>query len=246
MSAPRVAAEEWRGLVPLHSTRDDVFRLFGECSNAKGFCEFMLRDEEVHITLSTNERCSERVPLHTVLMIERQLQVGTTLTALGLDKRRFKSFNPWTPQRREYRAYIDEESGLILKSFQGEIFQINYIPPGKERSVCAGYYRKPREFAQVTPEHVPYVFIRCPKSSVVAGDKIAITAYYVATGQRNSLLWLSSAGRIIEGQHTKRIILDTSGIDGPTVTVTVERHDGTYGRMTDSCVLSISPKPKNL
>ena len=205
----------------------------------------MLPNEEIYITLSSNERCSESVPIHTVLMIERHLQNGTTLTALGLDKRRFKSFNPWTPQRKEYRAYIDEESGLILKSFQGEIFQINYIPPKNERRVCGGYYQKPKEFVEVTPEHVPYVFIRCPKSPVIAGDKIAITANHAPTGQRNFFLWVSSGGKIIEGQNTKRIILDTTGLNGPTINVTVERHDGMQGRMTDQCVISISPKPAN-
>ena len=245
MSAPRVAAEEWRGLVPLHSTRDDVARLFGECSNAERFCEFMLPNEEVRITLSSNELCFEGVPIHTILMIERQLQDGTTLTALGLEKRRFKSFNPWVPQDKNYRAYIDEQSGLLLKSFRGEIFQINYIPPKNERKVCAGYYRKPREFVEVWSEHVPYVDIRCPMSPVVAGDKIAITAHYAPTGQRNLLFWQTTGGQIVEGKHPKRVILDTSGLDGPNVTITVERHDGNYGRMTDSCVVSISPKPKN-
>lgn len=203
----------------------------------------MLPNEEILITLSTNE-CAEGVPPHTVLMIERQLQNGTTLSALGWDKRRFKSFNPWHSGNTDYRAYIDEKSGLLLKSFREEIFQINYIPVKDERQICPVYYRKPKEFVQVFAEHVALVDLRCPQTDTFAGDKIAITAYYAATGQRNRLKWESTGGRILEGQYTKRIILDTTALAGQTITVTVERAVDPYHRVTGSCVIHILPKPE--
>jgi len=239
-----VAAEEWRGIVPLRSTRADVARVFGECANAERFCEFLIPNEEITITLSSNQDCPEGVPADTVLMIERQLQNGTTLTALGLNKRHFKTFNPWYSGNNDYRAYFDEKSGLLLKSFQGHIFQINYIPPKGERRICADYYRKPKQFVQVLPEHVPYVDVRCPETAF-AGDKVAITAFYVSTGERRSLLWNSSAGRIIEGQNTRKIMLDTTGLDGQMITVTVERRTGLFHRMSASCTIRVLPKPDN-
>ena len=144
-------AAEWRGIIPLRSTRADVVRLFGECANAEVGCEFMLPNEEILITFSTVDTCPAGVPPHTVLIVQRELQTGTTLQALGLDQRRFESFNPAFRRDRDYRGYMDEKSGLLLKSFRGEIFQINYIPTKKERAICLGLYRKPKDFVAVVP-----------------------------------------------------------------------------------------------
>ena len=239
----RASAEEWRGIVPLHSTREDVARVFGECANADKFCEFALPNEEIFIELSTTEFCPN-IPINTVLMIERILQNETTLAALGLDKRRFKSFNPAIPPISGYRAYIDEKEGLILKSFRGQIFGINHIPNNKERQVCRGYYRKPKELARVISEHVPFVRIECPQPNPIGGEKVVITASYGHTGGWNRLTWATTGGRIMEGQHTKKIVLDTTGLDGRSITVTVEREDGFQHISADSCVLKVSAAVK--
>lgn len=242
LSAQHVAAEEWRGIVPLSSTREDVVRLFGECSDQPGTCSFTLPNEVILIVFA-RDYCPEGVPPDTVLMIERQLQKGTTLATLGLDKRRFKTFNPWYPGNTSYLAYIDEKSGLLLKSLRGEIFQINYIPTKNERPTCARFYRKPKEFVDVTPEHVPWVNIRCPQTAST-GDKIVITADYAPTGERNLLTWHTTGGKIVEDQDPKKIFLDTSGLEGKIITITVERDNGNRGRMSGSCVVRILPKPK--
>src|ERR1044071_9186112 len=47
---------------------------------------------------------------------------ATTFSALQVDKRRFKSFDPSTRRNRGYRGYIDDKAGLLLKSLSGEIF----------------------------------------------------------------------------------------------------------------------------
>ena len=243
ISVQHVVAEEWRGIVPLRSTREDVVRLFGECSSRQSSCSFTLPNEEILIEFA-RDFCPESVPPDTVLMIERQLQDGTSLSTLGLDKRRFKTFNPWYPGNTSYLAYFDEKSGLLLKAFRGEIFQINYIPAKDERATCARYYRKPKEFVGVVPEHVPYVNIRCP-GTTFAGDKIVITADYARTGERNLLTWNTTGAKIIGGQDPKKILVDTSGLEGQTITVTVERHNGNFGRMNDTCVVRILPKTSN-
>lgn len=43
------AAKEWRGIVPLRSTREDVVRTFRQCENSNPSCEFTLNGEFVHI-----------------------------------------------------------------------------------------------------------------------------------------------------------------------------------------------------
>lgn len=54
-----VAAKEWRGIVPLHSTRADVARLFNTCFDREGGCTFRVGNEEVYIVFSSGAVVSE-------------------------------------------------------------------------------------------------------------------------------------------------------------------------------------------
>jgi len=239
-----VSAEEWRGLTPLKSTRADVVRIFDECKANESYCEFTIENEDVVIVFADVRNCVG-VPADTILSIQRELQHETTFAALGLDKRRFKSFDP-LPKEFGYRGFIDDQSGLLLKSFRGQIFQINYIPTKKERSSCPDYYRDPREFVQVFLPHVQTVTsVDCPKTKPVAGEKVVIVANYARTGQRITVEWYSTSGRILSGEKTRQILFDTTGLEGKEVTVTVEMNDGSHHTATGSCSFSVSPRPNN-
>jgi hypothetical protein len=156
LTAQPASAEEWRGLTPLKSTRADVVKIFNECNDQQESCEFAIEDEDITIEFAGTQNCSG-VPSGTVLSIQRDLRKETTLEALGFDKRRFKSFDPSTPPNLGYRAFIDEQAGLLLKSLHGQIFQINYIPAEKERSACPNYYANPRDFVEVFLPHFQVV-----------------------------------------------------------------------------------------
>lgn len=236
-AVPQVLAEEWRGIVPLRSTRADVVRLFGECAGSESSCEFMLPNEEILIEFAT-PACSYAVAPDTVLMVQRELQTGTTLEALGLDRRRLKSFNPAASRYKGYQGYFDEKSGLLLKSFRGEIFQIIYIPTEKERLVCPSFYSRPKDFVAVFFEHMGVVAVECPETATI-GEKLVCSASYARTGARNTLTWLTTGGRIVQGQHTKKILLDTSGFQGTSIVVTVERNDGYYHVGAASCTVKL-------
>src|SRR5689334_11546215 len=118
--APHVEAEEWRGLTPMKSTRADVVRIFKACEGQDSQCEFTNENEDIMIEFAGVQNCAG-VPAGTVLSIERDLRKETTLEALGFDKRRFKSFDPSTPPKLGYRAFIDEQAGLLLKALRGRI-----------------------------------------------------------------------------------------------------------------------------
>jgi hypothetical protein len=241
----RVDAEEWRGLTPLKSTRADVVRIFNECKDQHGPCEFTIENEDITIEFAGTQNCTG-VPADTVLSIQRDLRHETSLEALGFDKRRFKSFDPSSPPKLGYRAFIDEQAGLLLKSLRGQIFQINYIATEKERSACPNYYSDPRAFVEVFLPHFQVVdSVECPRNGVVAGEKVPISASYARTGQRILLTWSSTGGRIIEGPMPRNVFLDTTGLGGKEVTVTVELSDGTQHTATGSCSFSVAPPPKN-
>jgi len=244
VTAQRVEAEEWRGLAPLKSTRADVMRVFNECKDQQGSCEFAIDNEDITIEFAGVQNCAG-VPVDTVLSIQRDLRHETTLEALGFDKHRFKSFDPSTPQKLGYRAFIDEQAGLLLKSLRGQIFQINYIATEKERSACPNYYSDPRAFVEVFLPHFQIVnSVECPQNSPVAGEKVPIVATYTRTGQRILLTWHSTGGRVIEGPTSRNILLDTAGLAGKEVTVTVELSDGSQHTASGSCSFSVSP-PRN-
>ena len=238
LAVQEVVAEEWRGLKPLRSTRADVVRLFGECADDKTYCEFTIDNEDISINFSGNENCNS-LPPGTVLSIQRELANATTFQALHLDPRRFKSFNPSKPLNLGYRGFIDEESGLLLKSFQAQLFQINYIAGKKERQLCPGYYSKPREFVAVYLPHVPVIqTVDCPPT-VTAGEKVMISAFYASTGERFFLTWEATNGRIIKGQTMRKIWLDTTGVTDRQIIVSVELNDGLQHTAFASCTMKV-------
>jgi len=243
-TASQAGAEQWRGLTPLLSTRADVVRVFGQCANKEQYCYFNIKNEEILIVFSKPQDCE--LAADTVLSIQRVLEVGTTFAALGLDPRRFKSFDPSWPRGMGYRGYIDEKDGLLLKTFGGEVFQINYIAGRKDWPVCQSYYRRPREFVEVIFPHVPTITsVGCPETGIVAGEKVVIKANYARTGQRISLAWDTTAGRIIEGENTSKILLDTTGVQDKAITVTVELNDGSHHTATASCTFNVSQRSRN-
>ena len=245
ITARHVVAEEWRGLVPLKSTRADVVRLFNECNDKESLCEFTSEKEEINIQFSNDESCKS-VPFDTVLSIQRDLRNMTTFATLQLDKRRFKSFDPSSPRNLGYRGFIDDDAGLLVKTDREGIFQINYIAAKKDRPACPGYYARPREFVAVVLPHVMMVnSVTCPDSTVIAGEKVPIATTYPPTGQRISLTWESTGGRIIEGPIQRKIFLDTTGLEGKSVTVTVEVNDGFQHTATGSCTFIVAPRPKD-
>ena len=234
-----VAAEEWRGLIPGRSTREDVVRQFKQCAGSDQYCELTLPDEDVYITFSSPTSCVQKPSPDVVLLIERELVKPVTLESLDLNRKRFKSFDPTWPRRLGYRGYIDVKAGLALKAFNNQIFQIYHFPVATFRNVCPAFYRKPREFLEAYLEHVPIVLLQCPKLAVAPGELVGVKAIY-HRGLSIRLLWEVSAGRIVQGAGRRHMVLDTTGLGGQTVNVTVERADSAGGISMDDCKIVIS------
>lgn len=84
----------------------------------------------------------------------------------------------------------------------------------------------------------PAVMIECPASKVQPGTIIALTAH--APDAEFSYLWKASAGKIVSGQDTRTITLDTSGLAGQTIYVSVKIEDGNGLGAATSCAVEIS------
>lgn len=233
-------ADEWRGIVPGRSTREDVAAQFPQCSASTDVCELSLPDQDVYIKFSSPSSCNDKTP-GTVLRIERELVTPATLLSLNLARNRFKTFDPTRPRRIGYLGYIDDKAGLLLKAFNNRIFQIHHIPVPAQRQGCSTYYRYPRKFVETWVEHAPFVNIRCPKAAASAGQPLRFEADYIR-GLSILLTWAVD-GKIVNRAGRRQFVLDTTGLEGRTLTIQVERMDSTGFISAGTCKVLIS-QPK--
>lgn len=100
------------------------------------------------------------------------------------------------------------------------------------------------QLADLVPEAYPggdppTLSLSCP-SRAEAGSEITLTADTVESDEF-VFLWTLSGGKILAGQRTRTITVDTTGLVGQTISVTVEVNDGNQHMMFASCALQILP-----
>lgn len=133
-------AKEWRGIVPLHSTRTDVERLLGK-PNAK-YDRYDFDNERVDITYSRHS-CAEgaqwNVPRDTVTQIRISPKQKLRLADLQLDLSKYKKVND--PHVQVHTIYWNEEEGIQYVVFvgggedDGMILEIYYEPATTDASL---------------------------------------------------------------------------------------------------------------
>jgi hypothetical protein len=242
-----VSAKEWRGIVPLHSTRADVVRQFG-CDPGQG-CKVRVGNEEAYFVFSSDTgeaiKCAKDLPPNTVLLIEVQLINPPKLSAFRINKNQFRTFDPSTPPHTGYKGYIDEKEGMIIKTYKGKVLQVDYIAAGKDVALCPDYYEDPESFIQLFIEHCcPTVYVDCPRQAPIDGERITLSAS-TGAGGRLRFNWRVSAGKIVAGQGTMKITVDTTGAGGRTITETIEMDYGNGHLTATYCEFPVSVHREN-
>lgn len=213
-------AMEWEGLVPAVSTRSDVVRLFGRCSDKNSPCEFEFKGDRIRIVLSGTihdefYRCTKTLPPETVLLIE-----VTPSRRIPLKRFRRSELTP-LGSSLGFQAYTNAGAGLVIKAQNGKAIQLNYVAAAADNHRCADYYSNPIKFVQVVT-HCPPVTLQGPNGTVSAGEIISFQAD-VAEDPKLTLVWILSAGKIVS-QSGRSISIDTTGVSGPKLKVTVQAH----------------------
>jgi hypothetical protein len=179
-AATVLSAKEWRGIVPLHSTRADVARLFNECVDDGGGCSFARGNEQVLLVFSGEsgfKECPEKLPSETVLLIEVKLIRPIKFSDLRIDKKSLKRFDPATPKNIGYLGYLDEIAGLVIQTYKGDVLQFDYIAAKRDVKSCPSYYESPQSFVQIFIEGCcPSLVLTCPQAKPRAGEKIKFAA----------------------------------------------------------------------
>lgn len=229
-------SKEWRGIVPLHSTREDVIRLLNQCKNSNPSCEFTLPDEFIHLEFSGDAKlhnCSPGLKRDTVLLIEVFPTRPLSLKKSGFNKRDFKTVDVSDSTKN----YLDEQNGIVLKVEKSKVIQVDFIPILAERDLCSSYYENPVAFVQWPSDlHVPVIYLSCPSKRTPAGEPIELSADIAGT-PKITFLWTLTRGKIISGQGTRVIKVDTTGLSGQTIVATAK-----LGRFQSSCEFRLDAK----
>jgi hypothetical protein len=130
----------WRGIVPLHSTRADVERIFGASTN-ECKCLYKAADMAIHVEYAV-DRCKGvipgwNVPADTVLRFTLRPTVQQHFSELKLDTekytvRRDDTFTTYYANRSEGIEYAVSSDGMVNS--------VSYIPSsGDDGLRCSGF-----------------------------------------------------------------------------------------------------------
>jgi len=130
-----VRAQGWRGVVPLHSTRQEVERLLGSPKKSNGsFSSYETKTEEVRVFYSitsceTDKSAEWNVPLGTVIQFTVYPKQKLPLANLKLDNAKFQRQPDYHVQGVVY--YFNRADGIvvdtrILEGNVEDVFGITY------------------------------------------------------------------------------------------------------------------------
>ena len=249
--AVQAQAKSWRGIVPLRSNRDDVARVVNQpiSSDTVRF-RYEAPTEVVEFLFSGREAyasdCEKALPLGTVLLIDIKPKTELRLVDSQLNKTKLKELEPSADFIIDGRAYMDENEGFVITASNGIVQRIVYIAAREDQHLCATYYEEPRRFAnRILCILCPTISVSCP-DEVKDGNLVSFTAYITVGTLPTPLTytWAVTGGKIVEGQGTESIKVDSKGLQGKTITATVDVGgiDPACNR-TASCSTPINRKP---
>jgi len=206
-------AKEWRGIVPLRSTRADVERTLGKPNAPYG--RYKIENEEADIGYS-GDRCDNgwNVPRDTVIRILVSLSGKRRLSEFNLDMNKFKKWSDTHLIGNTY--YTNRDEGVTYRVLEnGVVLSIYYEPTTEDEGLqCASSTSPPTE--STSNPHCPLISVSC---STLINQEYTCTVNY-SGGQlegKQQYEWSVSIGRIISGQGTHSVKGRTNCVGVPTV-----------------------------
>ena len=161
VSTSTALAKDWRGILPMHSTRQDVEALLGPppplpegraYTSDETRLSYHLADADVFIVFASKEfqkrnNC-EMVAHGTVMMIEVTPKDEMFVSNLKLDEKVFRKFHSAKTPGVDYEAFFDEQEGLIIRVSEGKVDRMVYLASAPDRERCPGFYEAPEQFVQ--------------------------------------------------------------------------------------------------
>jgi hypothetical protein len=123
---------DWRGIVPLHSTRADVERLLGRPVEGSSHL-YQTGNEKISVTYSQRPCDYDwQVPLDTVINISVHSMNPPAFAALKLDERRYEKRSD--PHLKSLVYYVNQEQGInyTVDTAAGVVTGVEYFPSAKD------------------------------------------------------------------------------------------------------------------
>jgi hypothetical protein len=133
LAVSTISAKTWRGIEPLHSTRDDVKRLLGEPEKSSTYAFLYRSQDEIAVihfqTTSCKDECGFgwNVPLETVISIGVIPKTKSGKAELSLTDK-FKVENT----DGGFVYYTNEEEGVSVEKYNGTITLKTFLPANIE------------------------------------------------------------------------------------------------------------------
>ena len=157
-----VSAKDFRGILPMHSTREDVEAAFGppppsenkHYTSNKDWAIYRFDGLEVFIDY-TNEKslkeskCDPTVAAGIVRLIRVVPRIDMLVSELTLNERSFRKYEASDPQFREHVGFLDETEGLAIGTFKGLVSEMIYVASASDRQRCPGFYGNLEDLARV-------------------------------------------------------------------------------------------------
>jgi hypothetical protein len=218
-SAALTQAKEWKGIVPLESTRADVIRLLNQCHETREGCLFDTKDENVFILFSGGvvesrfQECILSIKPETVMYIEvvpKQLKVRD----LKLPEKALSGENSIDLKQEGLKGY-EMADGLLLTVNKEDVVRQTFI--GVQR--CGEFYDDNEMFLQEIQLHPPPP-LKCPAET--NGPLVKVMGH---SPLQRGPVWNTNSGRIVSGQYTNTVVVNVEGLAGQSVSVEAEYRD---------------------
>jgi hypothetical protein len=142
-----VSGKEWHGIVPLHSTVEDVERLLGQSAYGRGYA-YETEDERVFFQYQYEEsECGKiwgrwNVPLGTVLSITVYPKKKILFSDLKIDLGKFVKSKTCMPG---YYHYGNAEEGLSIAVNNNVVSGFSYLPITQDKYLACPNAGKPKD-----------------------------------------------------------------------------------------------------
>ena len=165
-TAVSVAAKDWRGILPMHSTRAHVEALLGlprlddnEDKSNKTWWHYSLDEAEVYIAFTDQNyvasiRC-DWIGAGVVSVIRVTPKNDKWVKDLNLDEKIVRKFKA---SGSGHEGFIDEKEGLILRAYEGKVQEMVYIASASDRQRCQDFYREPERLVELISCGLPFKF----------------------------------------------------------------------------------------
>jgi len=162
LASGSAGAKDWRGILPMHSTREDVIALLGPPPQPpegrtytlnQGRSIYFLDEGEVYITFADENFLEQNncpvITAGTVLGILVIPKEDLLVASLNLDEKKFRKFDPSTPPGIGFEGFMDDKEGLVISAYQGKVREMVYFESSVDRARCPGFRDYPENLVSI-------------------------------------------------------------------------------------------------